>query len=71
VSSANRNGLVVGATLTPATGTAEREAALTLVDRLGSKRRISDFLEDRGTAADLNRSYKALTMVGNDGRGIA
>jgi transposase len=37
----NRNGLVVGATLTPATGTAEREAALTLIDRLGSKRRIT------------------------------
>lgn len=37
----NRNGLVVGATLTPASGTAEREAALTLVDRLASKRRIT------------------------------
>lgn len=37
----HRNGLVVGATLTPATGTAEREAALTLVDRQGSKRRIT------------------------------
>jgi transposase len=37
----HRNGLVVGATLTPATGTAEREAALTLVDRLGSRRRIT------------------------------
>ncbi|RWL38399.1 transposase, partial [Mesorhizobium sp.] len=37
----NRNGLVIGATLTPATGTAEREAALALVDRLGAKRRIT------------------------------
>lgn len=37
----NRNGLVVGATLTPATGTAEREAALALVDQLGAKRRIT------------------------------
>jgi len=37
----NRNGLVVGATLTPASGTAEREAALALVDGLGAKRRIT------------------------------
>jgi len=37
----NRNGLVVGATLTPATGKAEREAALALVDKLGAKRRIT------------------------------
>ncbi|TGR76560.1 IS5 family transposase, partial [Mesorhizobium sp. M2D.F.Ca.ET.223.01.1.1] len=37
----NRNGLVIGATLTPATGTAEREAALALLDRLGAKRRIT------------------------------
>ncbi|TGV93905.1 transposase, partial [Mesorhizobium sp. M2E.F.Ca.ET.154.01.1.1] len=36
-----RNGLVIGATLTPATGTAEREAALALLDRLGAKRRIT------------------------------
>ncbi len=37
----NRNGLVVGAMLTPASGTAEREAALALVDRLGTRRRIT------------------------------
>lgn len=38
----NRNGLVVGACLTPASGTAEREAALTLADRLQrGKRRIT------------------------------
>ncbi len=36
----NRNGLVVGACATPATGTAEREAALALVDRLGAKDRV-------------------------------
>lgn len=37
----NRNGLVVHSCLTHASGTAERDAALDLVDRLGSKRRIT------------------------------
>lgn len=37
----NRNGLVVGAVVTQATGTAEREAALTLVDGLNAKGRIT------------------------------
>ena len=37
----NRNGLIVGAALTRASGTAEREAALDLVDRRRSKRRVT------------------------------
>ncbi len=37
----NRHGLVVHATVTPATGTAEREAALALVDAHASSRRIT------------------------------
>jgi transposase len=37
----NRNGLVSQTCLTHATGTAERDAALTLVGRLGAKRRIT------------------------------
>ena len=37
----NRSGLVVGATLTQATGTAEREAALASVDGLEAKGRIT------------------------------
>ena len=37
----NRNGLVVGAMVTQATGTAEREAALKLVDGLNAKGRIT------------------------------
>jgi len=37
----NRNGLAVGAALTRATGTAEREAALALLDRRQSDRRIT------------------------------
>src|SRR5690606_8299733 len=37
----DRNGLVVGAILPQATGTAEREAAVALVDALKPRRRIS------------------------------
>ena len=37
----NRNGLVAQSCLTHATGTAERDAALMLVDRLGPRRRIT------------------------------
>ena len=37
----NRNGLVVHVCLTHATGTAERDAALVLVDRLATRRRIT------------------------------
>jgi transposase len=37
----NRNGLVVGASLTRATGTAEREAAVDLVQRIGGNRRVT------------------------------
>jgi transposase len=37
----NRHGLVVNATVTPATGTAEREAALALVDAQAPTRRIT------------------------------
>jgi len=37
----NRNGLVVGATVTQATGTAEREAALALIDDMKPKGRIT------------------------------
>jgi hypothetical protein len=37
----NRNGLVVEATVTPATGTAEREAALALVEAQAPSRRIT------------------------------
>lgn len=37
----NRNGLVVGALVTQATGTAEREAALALIDDLEAKGRIT------------------------------
>ena len=37
----NRNGLVVAASLTPATGTAEREAAVAMVEELGGDERIT------------------------------
>jgi transposase len=50
----NRNGLAVDAALTHATGTAEREAALTMVDRRKRKRRIT-------LGAD--KAYDATTFV--------
>ena len=37
----NRNGLVVAACVTPATGTAEREAAVAMVEDLGGEQRIT------------------------------
>jgi IS5 family transposase len=37
----NRHGLVIGARVTQATGTAEREAAVDLVDALGGSQRIT------------------------------
>ena len=37
----NRNGLVVAATLTQASGTAEREAALAMIDSLNHKQRVT------------------------------
>ena len=37
----NRHGLIVDATLTPATGTAEREAALAMLGRLAGRHRIT------------------------------
>lgn len=37
----NRNGLVVGAMLTQASGTAEREASLVLIDKLNAKHRVT------------------------------
>ena len=44
----NRNGLVAQSCLTHATGTAERDAALVLVDRLGPRRRRITLGADKG-----------------------
>lgn len=58
----NRNGLVSQVCLTHATGTAERDAALTLVGRLGGKRRIT-------LGAD--KGYDAQAFIGElRGRGV-
>ena len=51
----NRNGLVVDAALTHATGRAEREATLTMLDRRGGRRRIT-------LAAD--KAYDVTDFVG-------
>lgn len=55
----NRNGLVVGAMVTQATGTAEREAALALVDGLNAKRRITLGADKGYDARDFVRDLRA------------
>ncbi len=55
----NRNGLVVGALVTQATGTAEREAALQLVDGLRSKGRITLDADKAYDARDFIRDLRA------------
>lgn len=55
----NRNGLVVGALLTQATGTAEREAALALVDGLEAKGRITLGADKAYDAREFVRDLRA------------
>lgn len=55
----NRNGLVVGALVTQATGTAEREAALALVDGLEVKRRITLGADKAYDAREFVRDLRA------------
>ena len=62
----NRNGIITDILITQATGTAEREAAVAMVDRRGGRRRITlgadkaydtqDFIADLpGTGGDAAR----------------
>jgi len=53
----NRHGLVVDATLTHATGTAEREAALTMLARMRGRHRIT-------LAADKNNTNRPSAIDG-------
>lgn len=55
----NRNGLVVGALLTQATGAAEREAALALVDGLEAKGRITLGADKAYDAREFVRDLRA------------
>jgi transposase len=55
----NRNGLAVDATLTHATGTAEREAALTMVDRRKGRRRK----QKRRITLGADKAYDATSFV--------
>jgi transposase len=67
----NRNGLAVDATLTRATGTAEREAALALLDRRGADRRITlgaDKAYDVTAFIDELRSRQVTPHIAIDGR---
>jgi transposase len=67
----NRNGLAVDATLTCATGTAEREAALAMIDRRASDRRITlgaDKAYDVTAFIEELRSRRVTPHVAIDGR---
>jgi transposase len=55
----NRNGLVVGAIVTQATGTAEREAALALIDGLEARGRITLGADKAYDAREFVRSLRA------------
>ena len=67
----NRNGLAVGAALTRATGTAEREAALALLDRRQVARRITlgaDKAYDVTAFVDELRTRRVTPHIAIDGR---
>ena len=62
----NRNGLVVDAVLSPATGTAETEAALTMLERVPTARRITvgaDKGYDTGEFVTTCRSFQITPHV--------
>ena len=59
----NRNGLIVGAELTQATGTAEREAALSLLAARGSRRRATLGADKAYDTADFVRNLRAIRVT--------
>jgi transposase len=67
----NRNGLVAGSCLTHATGTAERDAALAMLDRLARRRRITLGADKGYDVADFVTALRARRVtphVAIDGR---
>ena len=59
----NRHGLVVDATLTHATGTAEREAALTMLGRLQRRHRITLAADKAYDTADFVAALRAMKVT--------
>lgn len=59
----NRNGLAVGVTVTTATGKAEREAALELVDELGGSHRITLGTDKGYDAADFAYDLREMNVT--------
>ncbi len=59
----NRNGLVVEASLTPATGTAEREAAVAMVEALGGDERITLGADKAYDTADFVAEMRRLRVT--------
>jgi hypothetical protein len=61
----NRNGLVVAAEMTPATGTAEREAAVTMVEELPDSQRITLGADKAYDTADFVAEMRRLGVTPN------
>jgi hypothetical protein len=59
----NRNGLVVETELTPATGTAEREAAITMAENLADNQRITLAADKAYDAADFVAEIRRLGVT--------
>jgi transposase len=59
----NRHGLIVGATLTPATGTAEREAALAMLGRQPGRHRATLGADKAYDVADFVAALRALNVT--------
>ena len=59
----NRSGLVVAASLTPATGTAEREAAVAMVEALGGDQRITLGADKAYDTADFIAEMRRLRVT--------
>jgi transposase len=59
----NRHGLIVDATLTPATGTAEREAALTMLGRQPGRHRATLGADKAYDVADFVAALRALNVT--------
>lgn len=59
----SRHGLIVDTLLTPATGTAEREAALTMVTRRATGRRITLGADKAFDAAELVADLRQINVT--------
>ncbi|MDD5094950.1 MAG: transposase [Dehalococcoidia bacterium] len=59
----NRNGLVVDVTMTQATGTAEREAAIEMLDKAGQSRRVTVGADKNYDTADFVTKCREMNIT--------